>query len=100
LHGVLNRDLDSLSTVSKEGGRNQGGGGAYEDFCESNYRRNLRQAAYYGDYNEASSRSNSYSKKMRLIKERTNRHGDMEDLDKLYSSDISVLKKLQLTEKN
>ena len=37
---------------------------------------------------------------MRRIKERTERHGDAEDLDKFYSSDISALKKLQMTENN
>lgn len=91
LHGHLNRDLEN----SLNGGKN-----AYEDFCESNYRTNLRKAAYYGDYNEASSRSHSYSKKMRRIKERSERHGDADDLDKLYSSDVSALKKLQMTENN
>lgn len=71
---------------------------AYDDFCESNYRKNLRKAAYYGDFNEASSRSHSYSKKMRLIKERSLRHSDTIDLEKLYSSDVSVVKKLQMTD--
>ena len=89
LHGHLNRDFDTSVR-----------GNAYDDFCESNYRKNLRQAAYYGDYNEASSRSHSYSKKMRMIKERSERHIDDEDLDKLYSSDVSALKKLQMVESN
>ena len=97
LHGRLNKDLDSLS--SKDG-RPKMNNEAYDAFCESNYRANLRKAAYYGDYNEASSRSNSYSKKLRRIKERTQRHGDFDDLDKLYSSDVSALKKLQMTENN
>ena len=92
MHGKLNRDLDSHSSATH---RN-----AYDAFCESNYRRTLRKAAYYGDYNEASSRSHSYCKKMRHMKERSLRHGDNEDLDKLYSSDISTVKKMLMAESN
>ena len=36
---------------------------------------------------------------MRRIQERSKRH-EFDDLDKLYSSDVSALKKLQMTENN
>ena len=36
---------------------------------------------------------------MRRIQERSKRH-ELDDLDKLYSSDVSALKKLQMTENN
>ena len=37
---------------------------------------------------------------MRNIKERSLRHENTEDLQKLYSSDVSALKKLQMAENN
>ena len=65
---------------------------------ESNYRQNLRQAASFGDYNDRS--SSSYNKTMRRIYERSQRHQDAQDLNHLYSNDVSVLKKLKITEKS
>ena len=45
-------------------------------------------------------RSTSYSTKMKNIRERTNRHANNDDVDQIYSSDISAIKKLKLVEQN
>ena len=37
---------------------------------------------------------------MRSIKERSERHGEKDDYEKLFASDVSALKKLQVQEKN
>ena len=94
LHGQLTKDQqERLAQQAKNIGSN-----AYEDFVESNYRQNLRQAASFGDYNDRS--SSSYSKTMRRIYERSQRHQDAQDLNHLYSNDVSALKKLKIAEKS
>ena len=37
---------------------------------------------------------------MKNIRDRTNRHANNDDVDQIYSSDISAIKKLKLVEQN
>ena len=45
-------------------------------------------------------RSTSYSTKMKNIRDRSKRHANNDDVDQIYSSDISAIKKLKLVEQN
>ena len=81
-------------------GSNIGGrGDAYEDFVDQNYKHMQRAAAMKGNYHGSSQRSQSYSKRMSMIKDRAHRHGNA-DVKQIYSSDVSALKKLQIVESN
>ena len=60
--------------------KNSPRGNAYDEFVEQNYRQNLQRAAYVGEYSESQA-SRSYTKKMKEIKGRSQRHANDSDLD-------------------
>ena len=92
LHGKLDRR--SQMSGSNLGGR----GDAYEDFVEQNYRHMQKKAVNRGTYHDLSQSSLSYSKRMNMMNDRAQRHGNQGDFSQLYYSDISALKKLQIVE--
>lgn len=84
-----------------------GRGDLYEEFVEDNYRHAKRddhrrhyQPVSNNEYlGDTSPLARSYSKKMQFFNERSQRHGIELTVDQIYSSDISVLKKLMIVEK-
>ena len=63
---------------------------------EQTYRESQRDQTQ----NDMTMRSTSYSTKMKNIRDRSKRHANNDDVDQIYSSDISAIKKLKLVEQN